>query len=108
MQLNTDNGGVRVGFARPSVRPPVRPSGVYVTQSTHSVFQSLQSAVFACPSAIEGRGQLPPPPGDRPVCRERGRGRSRDSSSAAVSANPMSPRVIERARPPAQAVDERK
>ena len=41
---------------RPSVRPSVRPPGVYVTQSTHSVFQSLRSAVFACPGAGEGRG----------------------------------------------------
>ena len=109
MQLNTDNGGGGVGrggFARPCVRP----SGVYVTQSTHSVFQSLQSAVFACPGAIEGRWQLPRPPGDRPVCAERARSRSVAwlLPPAGVSANPMSPRVIERARPPAQAEDERK
>ena len=52
MQLNTDNGGGDRGFALPSVRPP----GVYVTQSTHSVFQSLRAAVFACPGAGEGRG----------------------------------------------------
>ena len=56
MQLNTDNGGGDRGFAPPSVRPFVRPPGVYVTQSTHSVFQSLRAAVFACPGAVEGRG----------------------------------------------------
>ena len=65
---------------RPRLRPSVRPPGVYVTQSTHSVFQSLRSAVFACPGAGEGRGQPPRPLGGRPACRERGRGPPRGSS----------------------------
>ena len=107
MQLNTDNGGGDRGFALPSVRPP---SAGSIRHSKHSLCLSVTSR---CCVRLPGRGRGPR--GSRLVRLEAGR-RAESAVAvrrvapppAAVSANPVSPRVIERAPPPAQAEDERK
>ena len=93
---------------RPSVR--VRPSAGSIRHSKHSLCLSVTSL---CCVRLPGRGRGPR--GSRLVRLEAGR-RAESAVAvrrvapppAAVSANPVSPRVIERAPPPAQAEDERK
>ena len=95
---------------RPRLRPSVRPSAGSIRHSKHSLCLSVTSR---CCVRLPGRGRGPR--GSRLVRLEAGR-RAESAVAvrrvapppAAVSANPVSPRVIERAPPPAQAEDERK
>ena len=102
MQLNTDNGGGSVGrggFARPCVRQEYTSLKALTLSFSHF---SLLCSPARARSRAAGRCLFRPETGR---CAESA---VAGSSPAAVSANPMSPRVIERARPPAQAEDERK
>ena len=103
MQLNTDNGGGDRGFALPSVRREYTSLKALTLSFSH--FALLCSPARAL-SRAEGSRLVRPEAGRRAESAVAVRRVA--PPPAAVSANPVSPRVIERAPPPAQAEDERK